>query len=492
MNATGSGFAYIHVEPMSSKSIVSGLTKHYTRNFKGGFSFVDPKTKEPIEAEIKQSIAMDKGPKHIDYARSKDNEMLVGNENLDVMKEAMERVTCRPISDEEWKKVRKYDRKKESDGYESAEPSDFDFRYTNGRHIQKNVVNIVDMVMTYPGAVKIYHTDENGNRVEHPEVDYKYFREHCDQIGMDRYRDPNTGKIVSLYALPADKEEFEKWKQTAMQWVKERMGSENILLAALHMDETMPHIHVQCTPIVKDRDGVTKFAYKDFFSYQDFAQLQTDFASAFNSMGYKRGTEGSITTHLSPKEAQQIITNERRPVPEDPEEMYKYIRQLQEQVGHQKVEIIEKRKAGEDIERMQERINKLHTKNAELMREKEKMKAEMERMAADQKRSIAYQQLMQTIQLGIQKLQKTDKELSDAYVNITNNVVEMGDEEIRRLGLKFDELEKARAQGRVSGERIFGYNGFMMDMDFDGHDDRIEDDNPLTVEDESRQEQDNN
>ena len=95
--------------------------------------------------------------------------------------------------------------------------------------------------------------------------------------------------------------------------------------------------------------------------------------------------------------------------------------------------------------------------------------------------------VMQTIQFGTQKLEKTDKDLADAYVRLVNNVVDMGDEEVRRLGLQFAELEKARVQGRVTGERIFGYNGFMMDLDFDGHDDRIEDDDPLTIEDESKQ-----
>ena len=486
MNATGSGFSYIHVEPMTSKNIVGGLTKHYTRNFKGGFAFVDPKTKEPIDAEVKKSIAMDKGPKHIDYERSKDNEILVGDEHMDVMKVAMEKAICRPISDDEWKKVRKYDKKKEKDSYETSDRADFDFHYTNGKRIQKNTVNVVDIIMTYPGAVKLYHTDENGERVEHPEVDYKYFREHCDQVGMDQYRDPNTGKIVSLYALPADKDEFEKWKRTAMSWVENRMGADNVLLASLHMDETMPHIHAQCTPIIRDRDGVSKFAYKEFFSYYDFMQLQTDFASAFTSMGYKRGTEGSIDTHMSPKDAQRIIANERRPIPEDPEEMYRYARQLQEQVGRQKVQLIEKQKAGESVGKMQAKVNKLRTKNAELLQEQEKAKQEMERLLTDRKAATAYRQLLQTIQFGLQKLQKTDKELADAYVNVTNNVVDLGDEEIRKLGLSFEELKQARAQGKVAGERIFGYNGFVMDVDFDGHDDRIEEDNPLTIADESK------
>ena len=129
----------------------------------------------------------------------------------------------------------------------------------------------------------------------------------------------------------------------------------------------------------------------------------------------------------------------------------------------------------------------MHTKGAEWEREKKRMQDEMKKMIDDQKRSVIYSQLMQTIQFGTQKLEKTDKDLADAYVRLVNNVVDMGDEEIRRLGLQFAELEKARAQGRVTGERIFGYNGFMMDLDFDGHDDRIEDDDPLTIEDESKQ-----
>ena len=129
----------------------------------------------------------------------------------------------------------------------------------------------------------------------------------------------------------------------------------------------------------------------------------------------------------------------------------------------------------------------MHTKGAEWEREKKRMQDEMKKMIDDQKRAVIYSQLMQTIQFGTQKLEKTDKDLADAYVRLVNNVVDMGDEEIRRLGLQFAELEKARAQGRVTGERIFGYNGFMMDLDFDGHDDRIEDDDPLTIEDESKQ-----
>ena len=487
MNATGSGFSYIHVEPMTSKNIVTGLTKHYTRNFKGGFAFLDPKTNEPVDVEVKATMAMDKGPKHIDYTRSKDNEILVGHEGMDVMKTAMEKVTGEQISDAEWSRVRKYDRKKESDSYETTTKQDFDFRYGDGERVRKNAVNIVDMCMTYPGAVKMYHTDKDGNRIEHPEVNYKYFREHCDQIGMDQYRDPNTNEIVSLYGLPADQEEFEKWKTRTLEWVNERMGSNNVLLATLHMDESMPHIHVQCTPIVKDERGIKRFSYLDYFAFQDFAKLQSDFASSFADMGYKRGTSGSIAKHLSPKEAQQIVANERKPLPEDQDELRIYTKQLQEQIGRQKVELIEKRRASEEIEHMQERINKMHTKGAEWEREKKRMQDEMKKMIDDQKRSVIYSQLMQTIQFGTQKLEKTDKDLADAYVRLVNNVVDMGDEEVRRLGLQFAELEKARVQGRVTDERIFGYNGFMMDLDFDGHDDRIEDDDPLTIEDESKQ-----
>lgn len=46
---------------------------------------------------------------------------------------------------------------------------DFDFRYGDGERVRKNAVNIVDMCMTYPGAVKMYHTDKDWKRIEHPE-----------------------------------------------------------------------------------------------------------------------------------------------------------------------------------------------------------------------------------------------------------------------------------------------------------------------------------
>ena len=73
----------------------------------------------------------------------------------------------------------------------------------------------------------------------------------------------------------------------------------------------------------------------------------------------------------------------------------------------------------------------MHTKGAEWEREKKRMQDEMKKMIDDQKRSVIYSQLMQTIQFGTQKLEKTDKDLADAYVRLVNNVVDMGDEEHR-------------------------------------------------------------
>lgn len=87
---------------------------------------------------------------------------------------------------------------------------------------------------------------------------------------------------------------------------EERYGTENVISAVIHMDETTPHMHLNLVPITKDG----RLCSKDLFDKSQLRQLQTDFYNAVGKKyGLQRGKEGSQKKHLSTAEfkAKKII-----------------------------------------------------------------------------------------------------------------------------------------------------------------------------------------
>ena len=67
--------------------------------------------------------------------------------------------------------------------------------------------------------------------------------------------------VTAPQDLPEDKQaEFFK---KAYEWFSERYGEDNIVTAAVHLDETSPHLHLQFTPIIEDKDGTRRLCAKD-------------------------------------------------------------------------------------------------------------------------------------------------------------------------------------------------------------------------------------
>ena len=46
-------------------------------------------------------------------------------------------------------------------------------------------------------------------------------------------------------------EQLDQWAKDTIQWAKNEWGAENVVYAALHMDESTPHLHLIVVPIVK-------------------------------------------------------------------------------------------------------------------------------------------------------------------------------------------------------------------------------------------------
>ena len=100
----------------------------------------------------------------------------------------------------------------------------------------------------------------------------EYHRKRIEQIAEETKQ--RTGKALRKDAvtlcswavtapqdLPEDKQE--DFFRECYAWFSERYGEDNIVTAAVHLDETSPHLHLQFTPIIEDKDGTRRLCAKD-------------------------------------------------------------------------------------------------------------------------------------------------------------------------------------------------------------------------------------
>lgn len=81
----------------------------------------------------------------------------------------------------------------------------------------------------------------------------------------------------------------------ALRWLQQRHGKENVICAAVHLDETTPHLVAYVVPITADN----RLSCRDFLGGKaKMKQLQSDFhAACGKKRGLDRGVEGSTSEH---------------------------------------------------------------------------------------------------------------------------------------------------------------------------------------------------
>ena len=88
----------------------------------------------------------------------------------------------------------------------------------------------------------------------------------------------------------------ERYFATAVEWLKQRHGAENVVATSVHHDETSPHLVAYVIPL--DNNG--KLNAKSFLGGRaKLTAMQTDFAQAVGRHGLERGIEGSKAQHQS-------------------------------------------------------------------------------------------------------------------------------------------------------------------------------------------------
>lgn len=171
------------------------------------------------------------------------------------------------------------------------------------------------------------------------------------------------------------REQQDSYFQDSLKWLRRLHGAENVFFAAIHRDETTPHLVVYVTP--KDENG--KLNCRKFLGGSvALAKLQSDFADrvACNHSLY-RGIPGSKAKHQQVKRYYSLINMD---VPEKPPTTF---------LGNVRPEAYTAVKNALEA----------HRANSEAMRKREKRLANLESLLAEQTRNAEEEQELR-IQIG--------------------------------------------------------------------------------------------
>lgn len=114
-----------------------------------------------------------------------------------------------------------------------------------------------------------------------------------------------------------------QWANDTVEFFKQKYGEDNMLQAALHLDEKTPNLHILVAPLVekKHKKGVkTTLSARDLTGGpkgpEKLEKLQTEYAAAIAHHGLERGIRGSKAKHkplreLAAESAQFVKQAER-------------------------------------------------------------------------------------------------------------------------------------------------------------------------------------
>jgi len=85
------------------------------------------------------------------------------------------------------------------------------------------------------------------------------------------------------------------WRDASMAWLRENHGTENVVAAILHRDETTPHIQALVVPI-DDRGRLCARAFLGG-PRSRLVQLQASYAAVVAPLGLERGINHSVASH---------------------------------------------------------------------------------------------------------------------------------------------------------------------------------------------------
>ena len=113
-----------------------------------------------------------------------------------------------------------------------------------------------------------------------------------------------------------DSGKLDEWIADNIKWARDTFGGDNVVGAALHMDERTPHLHIAVVPIVtaerkkRAREATAKKRYRtkaanrprlcadDIMERGKMSRYQDIYAEAMAKYGLERGIRGSEARHI--------------------------------------------------------------------------------------------------------------------------------------------------------------------------------------------------
>lgn len=188
-----------------------------------------------------------------------------------------------------------------------------------GNKVGYAVVRMMKIKSGAVGGIQSHNNREHEPKTN-PDVDMSRSEDNYDLISCDNYKRSIKEKLSNLVessravrkdavvicnfivtsdnetmnALGADRQR--EFFQDSVKWFSDRYGTDRVLNATVHMDETTPHLHIGVMPITQDG----RLSAKAIFTKTEMKAIQTEFArDVGEKYGLERGVEGSERTHLS-------------------------------------------------------------------------------------------------------------------------------------------------------------------------------------------------
>lgn len=96
--------------------------------------------------------------------------------------------------------------------------------------------------------------------------------------------------------------------QQSKNWLEKKYGKKNVISTTIHRDETTPHLVAYVVPLDEETGRLNAKKYIGG-SRLTLSQMQTEFAQSVQSVGLKRGLEGSKAKHTSIREYYNAVNN---------------------------------------------------------------------------------------------------------------------------------------------------------------------------------------
>lgn len=151
---------------------------------------------------------------------------------------------------------------------------------------------------------------------------------------------------------------LDDWCRDNLDWLKQTYGTDNIVSAVLHLDETTPHIHATMTPIVtgerrkaktesatgkkkyrKKSTDIARLCADDVMSRVRLKEYQNSYAEQMAKYGLQRGVDGSEAKHISTSQYYRDLLTQSESVQKNITQLLKQKEQAEQELSSVKADI---------------------------------------------------------------------------------------------------------------------------------------------------------